>query len=61
MPEIHGRGRGDLLVQVHIEVPKKISEEHEEILRQLADVENANVTPKRKTFFKKVKEYFQAE
>ena len=61
MPEVRGYGHGDLLVQVHIEVPKKISEEHEEILRRLADVENANVTPKRKSFFEKAKEYFQTE
>ena len=27
--------------------------------RQLAEVENANVTPERKSFFSKLKEYFQ--
>jgi molecular chaperone DnaJ len=60
MPDLRSRNRGNLLVQIHIEVPKKLTEEHEKLLRQLADVENTNVSPKRKTFFEKLKEYFQA-
>lgn len=59
MPELRSRNRGDLLVQVHIEVPKKLSPEHEKTLRQLAEIENTNVSPKRKSFVDKVKEYFQ--
>ena len=48
------------MVQVHIEVPKRLSPEHERILRELAEVENSNVTPQRKSFFNKLKEYFQS-
>ncbi|MCC6124047.1 MAG: molecular chaperone DnaJ [Pirellulales bacterium] len=59
MPELRSRNRGDLLVQVHIEVPKKLTPAHEEMLRQLAEIENANVSPKRKSFIEKLKEYFQ--
>jgi molecular chaperone DnaJ len=59
MPELRSRNRGDLHVQVHIEVPKKLTPPHEEMLRQLADIENTHVSPKRKSFFDKVKEYFQ--
>jgi molecular chaperone DnaJ len=59
MPELRSRNRGDLLVQVHIEVPKKLTPNHEEMLRQLAEIENINVSPKRKSFVEKVKEYFQ--
>jgi len=60
MPVPRQRGRGDLVVQVFIEVPKKLTAEHERILRQLAEVENANVSPERRSFFKKLKEYFQS-
>lgn len=60
MPEPRVRGRGDLIVQVYIEVPKKLNAAHEQILRELAEVENTHVSPERKSFFSKVKEYFQA-
>jgi molecular chaperone DnaJ len=61
MPDPRHRGRGDLLVQVHIEVPKKLSPEHESLLRDLARIERTDVTPKRKNFFERLKEYFIPE
>ena len=58
MPSPRYKGRGDLLVQVHVEVATKLSPEHEQTLRMLAEHEKANVTPKRKNFFDKIKECF---
>jgi len=60
MPDMRHHGRGDLVVHVFIDVPKRLSPEHERILRELAEVENSNVTPQRKSFFNKLKEYFQS-
>ena len=60
LPVPRHRGRGDLIVQVFIEVPKKLTAEHERILRELAEVENANVSPARKNFFSKLRDYFQS-
>src|SRR5262245_11482664 len=51
-------GVGDLLVQVRIEVPKKVTPEEQSLLRQLAEIEHKNVAPERKGFFEKVKEFF---
>ncbi len=51
-------GKGDLLVQVTIEVPKKVTQEEETLLRQLAEMEHKNVAPARKSFFDKLKDYF---
>ena len=56
-----GRGRrGDLLVQANIEVPKHLSPREKELLRELAEVEHANVSAIRKSFFDKVKDFFVA-
>ncbi|MGQ9575313.1 MAG: molecular chaperone DnaJ [Thermoguttaceae bacterium] len=61
MPDPRFHTRGDLIVQVFIEVPKRLSPEHERILRELAEIESGNVTPQRKSFFAKLKEYFQTD
>lgn len=58
MPDPRRRGRGNLHVRISIEVPRSLSAEHEAALRQLAEIENAHVTPSRKSFFDKLKELF---
>jgi molecular chaperone DnaJ len=57
MPDPRGRGKGDLLVQVNLEVPKKLSPREEELLRELANEESANVSPHRKSFLERLKDY----
>ncbi len=58
MPDPRYRGRGNLHVQVYIEVPKTLAPEHETAIRQLAEIENTHVSPTRKSFFEKLKELF---
>jgi len=58
MPSLRGRGAGDLHVQVNVEVPKTLSPEQEELLRKLAEQEHVEVSPHRKSFFEKVRDYF---
>lgn len=55
------RGVGDLLVQVSLEVPKKLTERQEELLRELAEEEQTNVSPHRKSFLERVKDYFTGD
>ncbi len=57
MPDPHGRRQGDLLIQTFIETPKKIKGRQEELLRELAELENKDVSPQRKSFLEKIKEY----
>ncbi len=58
MPNPRGRDVGDLLVQINIEVPKVLSPRQDELLRELAEQEHVHVSPHRKNFFDKVREYF---
>lgn len=59
LPDPRRRGsKGDLLVQVMLEVPKKLTPRQEELLRELAEEENQNVTGHRKSFLEKLRDYF---
>lgn len=49
---------GDLLVEVFIETPKKLEPRQEELLRELAELEQTHVSPHRKSFLEKIKDYF---
>jgi len=59
MPEVRGRGLGDLHVHIHVEVPKTLSPRAEQLLRELAAEEQKAVSPKRSSFFSRLAEYFQ--
>jgi molecular chaperone DnaJ len=58
MPDISGRGRGDELIEVVVETPRHLSPRQEELLRELAEIEHEDVSPRRKSFFEKLRDYF---
>ena len=58
VPDPRGGGRGDLLIQTFIEVPKKVSPAQDKLLRQLADLEHEDVMPHRKSFLEKLYSLF---
>lgn len=60
MPDPHGGSRGDLHVQFQVEVPKKLTKKQEELLRQLAELDDKQVSAHRKSFFESLKEFFGA-
>lgn len=57
-PNLHGYGKGNLLVQVIVEVPTKMTSRQEELLREFAELEKKNVSPRQKKFFEKMKDFF---
>lgn len=54
-PNVHGQGHGDLLVQVVVETPVKLSERQRELLRSLEELETPQNSPRRKGFFEKLR------
>jgi molecular chaperone DnaJ len=61
MPSLHGYGVGNELVQVYVETPTRLTPEQEKLLRQLAQIEESNVSPERKSFFDKLKKHLRGQ
>jgi len=61
MPDPHSRRKGDLLIQIHMEVPKKLNQRQEELLRELSVLEQTNVSAHQKSFLQKIKDYFASD
>jgi molecular chaperone DnaJ len=63
MPDPRGASMksGDLLVEIQVEVPRKLSADQEELLRKLAELDHKDVMPQRKTFFEQVKAFFSGD
>lgn len=60
LPEVNGYRTGDMLVNVNVWIPKKVSKEEEKLLQQLSNSENfkPNPTPEDKSFFNKIRDLF---
>lgn len=58
LPDIRTKHNGDELVQIIVEIPKKLNSQQEELLRKFAETEDKTVLPKSKGFFEKLKQYF---
>ena len=58
VPDVSGRGRGDLIVQVQVKTPTKLTREQRKLFEQLRETLPADNTPARKGVFEKVKDYF---
>ena len=61
LPSVLNRRQGDQLVQVFIEVPRKLTKQQRHLLEAYAQTETANLTPVRKSFVDKLKEYFASK
>jgi len=57
VPDPRGRSVGDLHVEIQVVVPKKLSDEHEKLLRKLAEYERVEVDPHQKNWFEKLKSF----
>lgn len=58
MPNVHGQGKGDLLIKVIVETPVRLSDEQKEILKSFAALEKEHNSPRKKNFFDRIKSLF---
>jgi molecular chaperone DnaJ len=58
MPSLRGGRKGDLLVQIVVETPRQLTKRQEELLRELAELDQKHVSPERKSFLDKLRDFF---
>ncbi len=57
--KLGGYGFGDIIVTIIVETPTKLCAEQKELFAKLAEYDSANCYPMGKSFFDKVKDFFQ--
>jgi molecular chaperone DnaJ len=60
LPIVGGRGNGDLLVNVNVWIPKKVTKDEEKTLQDMANSQSfkPNPTDDDRSFFKRIRDYF---
>ena len=58
MPVLQGRGRGDLVVDIQVETPRKLSSKQKELLREFQQSETKAQCPDAMGFFERIKSNF---
>lgn len=57
-PNVHHKSRGDLIVKLLLETPVNLSDEQKELLEQFATLESEQNSPRKQSFFAKLKNFF---
>lgn len=60
VPVLRGRGRGDLIVHVEVQIPKKLTQRQRELLEELASITEVDDKHDRKNFFERMKARIQS-
>lgn len=53
IPNIHGKGRGNIEYTINVDIPKRLNDKQREILKQFADLMGEEVQTKKKGFWNK--------
>lgn len=57
-PNVHGQGKGDLLVKVLVETPVGLTEKQKALLREFGETEGDQNSPRKRSFLDKLKVFF---
>lgn len=55
MPVLQGRGRGDLVIEITVETPTRLTARQKELLRELQETETGEECPQSKGFFERIR------
>lgn len=58
IPNVHGQGKGDLLVRIALETPIHLSDKQKKLLEDFGALESPTNSPHKKSFLDKVKAFF---
>jgi molecular chaperone DnaJ len=58
VPHLNAHGRGDLIVEVRVQTPAKLTKQQKELMRQLGESMKVDNVPQSRGLFDKVKEMF---
>jgi molecular chaperone DnaJ len=58
MPVLNARGHGDLVMQIDVETPTRLSARQKELLEEFRDTETGEECPEARGFFQKVRDAF---
>ena len=58
MPVLNGRGHGDMVIQVEVETPTRLSARQKELLEEFRATETGDECPASSSFFKKLKGFW---
>ncbi|MFY7843286.1 MAG: molecular chaperone DnaJ [Rhabdochlamydiaceae bacterium] len=58
IPNVHGRGKGDLMIKTTVETPINLSQKQKDLLEELAKLENKDNAPQKEGFLSKIKNFF---
>lgn len=58
IPNVHGQGTGDLLAQVVVETPVRLSPKQKTLFKELGELEEENNSPRKQGFLDKIKGFF---
>ena len=59
MPVLNGRGHGDMVIQVDVETPTKLSTRQRELLEEFRGTETGDECPASSSFFRKIKNFWE--
>ena len=58
MPVLQGRGRGDMVVEIAVETPTKLSKKQKQLLAEFRETETGDECPESRGFFENLKNVF---